>query len=144
METKRIVPAVLLILCLLVLGFAIKGQGSARQYRAAVRAAEAWLHLVDIGAYAESWDVGSKNMQEQTDRAAWARQLQGMRSGLGHVMERHELATEPMDAVSERRDNALLVVHYQTRFAQNDAKIETVTCVRDLDGRWRVMDYEVN
>ncbi len=144
MKMKRIVPGILLVICIVVLGIAISGPGTTRQYRVAVRSAEAWLHLVDMGAYAESWDVASKELKERVDRGGWARRLQRNRSSLGRMLDRQELATEPMDAVAERRDTPLLVIHYQTRYEQTEIKLETVTCVRGLDGRWRVLDYVLN
>lgn len=144
MKMKRILPATLLVICILVLGFAITAPGPASQYRAALREADAWLHLVDMGAYAESWDVASKELQRDVDRARWARRLQRMRTLSGQLLERSELGAEPMEAVAGLEDTRILVIHYRTRYERSNDAVESVTCVRDLDGRWRVRNYALN
>ena len=54
----------------------------------AVKAAEAWLALVDSGDYSKSWDAAAAYFRGAVTKEKWEEMLKGVRPPLGKVLSR--------------------------------------------------------
>jgi len=117
------------------------GGGEARQE--AVDAASAWLLLVDRGEYEASWSEAAGWFRNLVSRDQWVAQAGGVREPLGAVRTRLVRAEQRVTSLPGAPDGDYMVLEFQTEFERKRAAIETVTAMRDTDGRWRVAGYYV-
>lgn len=111
--------------------------------KAAVDAAQEWLALVDQGRYAESWDEASAYFQNAMEKDKWQAALQAVRNPLGKMIERKVKSSRYATSLPGAPDGAYVVIQFQARFENKESAVETVTPMRDQDGRWRVAGYYI-
>ncbi len=141
MKTKMRVLTALGIFCsLLLFQPAVADQAAEQQ---AVHAAEAWLALVDGGAYAESWDTAAAYFKGAVRRDQWEATIRGAREPLGKVLSRRLSSKQYFTSLPGAPDGHYVVIQYQTSFEGKSSAVETVTPMRDNDGKWRVSGYYI-
>lgn len=114
---------------------------SNRNTREAVRAAEVWLELVDMGGYGESWDMASQVLKESASRFMWSRILEGKRTEFGAVDKR---TIREVTLLSEEHGiKGILVVRIECEVISMTCETckEEILCILEPDGQWRVARY---
>ncbi len=111
--------------------------------KAAVSAAERWLAMVDEGKYAESWKKAAAYFRSSITQNQWEQSLQGVRSPLGKRISRKVQSINYKTSLPGAPDGEYVVVQFETSFTNKKSAIETVTPVREKDGRWRVSGYYI-
>ena len=111
--------------------------------RAAQVAAEAWLAVVDSGAYAQSWGDAASFFKGTVDQGRWEAQLNGARTPLGKVLSRTLKAVRYATTLPGAPDGQYVVLQYATAFTNKQGAAETVTPMKDPDGQWRVSGYYI-
>ncbi len=114
---------------------------SNRNTREAVRAAEAWLELVDMGGYGESWDMASQVLKDSASRFVWSRILEGKRTAFGSVDKR---TIREVKLLSEEHGiKGILVVRIECEVLSMTCETckEEILCILESDGQWRVARY---
>ena len=109
----------------------------------ALKAAESWLGLVDVGEYGTSWDESSELFKAAVSKEEWEQALNSARNPLGELVNRTVLATKYATSLPGAPDGEYVVIQFTTRFTNKKSAIETVTPMRDPDGAWRVSGYYV-
>jgi hypothetical protein len=109
----------------------------------ALDAAQAWLAEVDGGAYAKSWDDAAALFQGAMPKEKWEKSLVAVRSPLGAVVARKLRSVSYRKEVPGGPAGDYVVLDYETRFENRPVAVETVTPMREKDGRWRVAGYYV-
>jgi hypothetical protein len=103
-------------------------------------AANAWLLLLDRKDWGTAWDASSSVFRENVPLAAWMDNVPRLRDPFGNFVER-----DAGEAVYKKtlgtRQGDFVTVFFNSKFAKNAAVTETVTTVRESDGRWRVTGY---
>ena len=107
----------------------------------AIVAAEYWLHLVDNGNYAESWEQGATYFKSAIKPADWKQTIKAAREPLGNVISRTILSQQYTTTLPGAPDGKYVVIQYQTSFANKKEAIETITPMMDKDGKWRISGY---
>ena len=108
---------------------------------AAEDAARAWLALTDEGKAQESWAEAASLFRRAVSPEQWAQALDAARAPLG-ALERRELReARPAKELPGAPDGDYVVFQFDAAFAHKRAAVETVTPMRDADGRWRVSGY---
>lgn len=115
----------------------------AAETRPAELAADAWLRGIDAGGYAASWDQAAALFREALPRAAWARQLQGVREPLGALEARKLTSAQVHASLPGVPDGRYVVMEFAAVYARKRSAIETVTVCLEDDGAWRVAGYFV-
>lgn len=110
---------------------------------AAVAAATAWLKLVDARQYGASWDGAARLFRDAVSRRDWERSLSAVRSPLGKLVSRRAFSKRYVESLPGAPDGKYVIIQYESSFENKKAAIETVTPMRDQDGRWRVSGYYV-
>lgn len=111
--------------------------------RPAMRAAEAWLALVDAGRYGESWDEAAALFREAMPRVRWEVAVQQARESAGRLAARKLAAATFSTALPGAPPGEYVVIQYTSRFAALPRAVETVTPMREADGRWKVSGYYI-
>lgn len=110
--------------------------------KAALDIAQTWLALVDQGKYGESWDAAAQMMKGAVKRESWGAMLSAERNKFGGLVSRKLDSEETETSVSGAPDGLYVVLTYKSSFKQKSA-VETVTAMRDEDGKWRVLRYAI-
>ena len=109
----------------------------------AQEAAESWLALVDAGKYSQSWNEAASFFKQKVTAEQWASAVKSAREPLGKLESRklkHYQYTQTMPGAP---DGDYVILQFDTSFANKKAAIETVTPMKDKDGRWRVSGYYI-
>jgi hypothetical protein len=131
--------AILLAIPLLLARAASAGQDEA--VAQARQAAQEWLAIVDGGQYLKSWDEAATLFKSAVSQPNWEQAVRSARGPLGALRSRQLKSATFARALPGAPDGEYVVIQYDTRFENKAAAIETITPMRDRDGRWRVSGY---
>jgi hypothetical protein len=109
--------------------------------KAAVAAAEAWLGMIDEGKYGPSWDEAASLFRTAVPREQWERQLEALRKPMGAKRSREVAGKTYRTSVPGAPDGQYVIIQFRASFENKKSAVETVTPMRDADGKWRVSGY---
>ena len=109
----------------------------------AVKAAEAWLALVDAGKHGESWEQAARLFKTALTTSQWETALGAVRVPLGQCLSRKLESKERVTSLPGGPDGEYVVIRYKTTFEKKKEAVETITPMRDPDGRWRACGYYI-
>jgi hypothetical protein len=118
----------LIIICL-VCTHSIAGEAE----KDALKAAEEWLILIDANEYGLSWDNAEQ----------WEKTLKAVRPAMGDLISRNVKSATYANSLPGAPDGEYVVIQFSTRFTNKKSAIETVTPMKDPDGKWRVSGYYI-
>ncbi len=130
------------VLALVLASFAASGQNVDMENKA-VASAEAWLDLVDGGKYADSWKQASEYFKNAVKLAQWEQSLVAVRKPLGKIISRKLSSKNYMTSLPGAPDGEYVVIQFETSFQNKKSAVETVTPMKEKDGRWRVSGYYI-
>ena len=107
---------------------------------AARAAIEVWLALVDDGQFDKSWDNAAKAVQKAVTKEQWIKVLSNNRPALGKLVSRALKTTRSSTSLPGAPAGQYVVVEYDSAF-EHKKGVETVTCVLDESGQWKVSGY---
>ena len=119
---------------------ACKGKKSAEE-KAAIVAAEKWLALVDGGEYAKSWDEAADYFKKAITKDQWTQTIKGVRPPIGKMISRKVESSTYATSLPGAPDGEYVVIIFNTSFENKKSAIETVTPMKDKDGKWRLSGY---
>jgi hypothetical protein len=111
--------------------------------KAGAEQALTWLHLVDQGRYAESWQQAGAFFREHVTRDQWVGQVKAAREPLGALSGRTLDSASYAEVLPGAPPGTYVVLVYRSSFAKRTAAREQVTVAREKDGAWRVVGYFV-
>lgn len=111
--------------------------------KAAFRAANAWLALVDSGKYSKSWDTAAAYFKAAVTKEQWQASLTAARKPLGKAHYRTLKYKKYTTTLAGAPDGEYVVIQFATSFQNKKSATETVTPMRDKDGKWRVAGYYI-
>lgn len=141
MKTKRHVLVAIGLFCSLVLYQAVEANLAAEKEAAA--AANKWLALVDAGKYAKSWETAATYFKTAVTKDQWQASLTATRKPLGTANYRTLKYKKFTTTLPGAPDGEYVVFQFETWFQNKKSAIETITPMRDKDGKWRVAGYYI-
>ena len=111
------------------------------QTQSAISVAESWLGLVDQRQYAESWNTAAGYFKAFTTQDHWNELVSAVREPLGAVVSRELSLSEYKETLPGAPDGEYVVIQFSTTFEHKKEAIETITPMKDEDGKWRVSGY---
>jgi len=111
--------------------------------KAALDSATKWLSLVDKGDYSKSWERAAVLFRGMIAKAEWETNLSSFRTPLGKVSERKVKSKEYTRTLPNAPEGEYVVILYETTFKNGKTFPETLTCVLDKDGKWKVAGYYI-
>lgn len=109
----------------------------------AFRAANFWLALVDAGNYAKSWEMAAAYFKGAVQEEQWVASMKAIREPLGKTHYRTLKYKKYTTTLPGAPDGEYVVLQFETSFQNKRSAIETVTPMRDKDGKWRVSGYYI-
>lgn len=110
----------------------------------ATAAAEAWLKLVDEGAYPDAYAKSSEKWHERMKEDSFSRLMKGHRGPRGDFQSRSLVSAEKMkgENLGEGKKYEIMTVRFSTEWSKAKG-IEIVNVVEDEDKEWRAFGYTI-
>ncbi|MBP7737556.1 MAG: DUF4019 domain-containing protein [Spirochaetes bacterium] len=102
-----------------------------------------WLQLVDEKEYGRSWDETADFFKRSVPRERWIGLMSSSRKPFGAVLIRALDSRKYVTSLPGAPDGEYVVITYRTKFKNKKDSVETVTPMKDRDGKWRVSGYYV-
>lgn len=118
-------------------------KAAAQSVMAATQAAEQWLAALDAGKYADCWEQSAALMRRAVAKVDLEASLRKVLQPFGKVVSRKLLSTNYTKSLPGAPDGEYVIMQYQTDFDSKKGAVETITPMKDADGRWRVSGYYV-
>ena len=107
----------------------------------AIDSSNRWLSLVDSNDFGKSWENASELFRNSVSKDDWIKALEGIRTPLGRIIKRDIDSKEYRTSLPGAPEGEYVVITYKTEFENKGNSIETVTPMKDKDGKWRVSGY---
>lgn len=104
-------------------------------------AAAGWLTLLDRRDWGTAWESSAATFRKAVPLASWLDGAPKARADFGALQERSPSAVAYKDRLERLPPGDYVTVIFDSKFEQRGEVQETVTTVREPDGRWRVMGY---
>ena len=105
-------------------------------------AAEAFLLLIDLGNYQESWSEASEWLRDHVDADQWAEHAGSYRNPLGIVDSRKLDSIEFHDSLEDMPAGDYAFVIFDSVLADGGSASEMVGLILDDGATWRVIGYQ--
>jgi Protein of unknown function (DUF4019) len=109
----------------------------------AVTTAQNWLSLVDSGQYSESWQTSSEIFRSAINQDQWAQTMTVIRMPLGNLLSRELSSKKYQTTLPGAPDGEYVVIVFKTSFSNKKLAYETITPMKEKDGKWRVSGYYI-
>jgi hypothetical protein len=109
----------------------------------AVKASNEWVEIVDLRKYELSWETSSQLFKNAVSKENWVNTLGSVRTPLGKMISRELETNEYKTSLPGAPDGEYVVIVYKTEFENKSNSFETVTPMKDNDGKWRVSGYYI-
>lgn len=106
----------------------------------ALKAALAWLALVDGSHYDQSWTAAAPAFQAQVTQAQWTDAMTQVRAPLGAVKTRTFASVKYAKTLPGAPDGDYAILQYSTAFTAKPS-VETIVMLKGTDGQWRTDGY---
>jgi hypothetical protein len=130
-------------ICLYAVSVSAQSGEHAKEEKAAIKAAETWLKLVDSGSYDDSWDEAAEFFQTNTTKESWNETLTGLMPQFGQVKSREVIKSRFLTKMPGGPDGEYVMIQFKTTFEKKADAVETVTPQKDEKGNWRVCGYYI-
>ena len=127
----------------IALGASALASGAKDEVADATAAARSWLALSDAGNYDQSWDAAAALFRGAVTKESFVQGLKGVRTPLGAVRSRKVLSATPTHQAPGAPDGDYVIIQFQTAFEKKAHAIETITPMKESDGKWHVSGYYI-
>ena len=118
------------------------GISNAEFEKAGQNAAHAWLLLLDRKDWGTAWDTSSAVFRQNVPLPTWMDNVPKLRDPFGAFVERQPANAVYKKTLAGRPEGDYVTAVFTSKFAKKADVVETVTTVRESDGRWRVTGYQ--
>ncbi len=109
----------------------------------AVKIADSWIKLIDSGNYKKTWKVGSDFFKKSVKEDKWIRMLEAARNPLGKIVKRTLKSKKPFNPFPGGPKGEFIIIEYKSNFEKKKNIIETITPMKDKDGKWKISGYYI-
>jgi hypothetical protein len=110
---------------------------------AAEAAALAWLGLVDAENYAQSCSSAATLFRQKVSESQWQFAASNPRAPLGALQSREVESATLTHTLPGAPDGDYVVIRFASSFEHKANAVETVTPMKDTDGKWHVSGYYI-
>jgi len=121
----------------------VSAKDNSKKEEIALSACDSWLLLMDSEKYGESWNEAAEYFKNAVTKEQWQKSLNAVRKPLGKLITRTVKSKKYYTSLPGAPDGEYVVVQYETSLEKKKNAIETVTAMKDKDGKWRVSGYYI-
>jgi hypothetical protein len=115
---------------------------NAEKEAAGRQAATAWLAQLDQRDWKGAWDGSAAMFRTNVKIDNWMENIPKVRDPLGQFFARSAFESGYLTTIQGQPPGEYVTVLFNSRFSNRQLQ-ETVTTVREADGRWRVTGYGI-
>lgn len=115
---------------------------TADKQAAATAVASAWLQMLDKRDWRNAWQASSQLFRSNVPINAWLEGIPKVREPLGALAERTAAEAVYKTTLEGRPDGEYVTISFIAKYANKPEAEETVTTVREADGKWRVTGFQ--
>lgn len=115
---------------------------TADKQAAATAVASAWLQMLDKRDWRNAWQASSQLFRSTVPINAWLEGIPKVREPLGALAERTAAEAVYKTTLEGRPDGEYVTISFIAKYANKPEAEETVTTVREADGKWRVTGFQ--
>ena len=97
--------------------------------------------LLDRKDWGTAWDASGQVFRQNVPLGTWMDNVPKLRDPFGAFAERQPAEVAYKKTLPGHPDGDYVTANFISRFANKPEVVETVTTVREADGRWRVIGY---
>jgi hypothetical protein len=143
-DERRTVMSKWMLLTILLFSMSFAAvEANEQAEKEAVDEAKAWLALVDQGDYAGSWESAASLFKSAVTKDQWQQTMNMGRKPFGDLISRKVKSATYATSLPGAPDGEYVVIQFQTSFQNKKSGVETVTPMKDKDGRWHVSGYYI-
>jgi len=128
---------------MLVMSFSLYGAPADASKSISKESAEKWLSLVDSGKYWETWNQAAPGLHDLATAEEWENILKVSRDPMGSVKERKLIDQREAENPKWLPPGDYMILFYQSDFEHRSSVKELLTLVKENDGVWRVLTYQI-
>ncbi len=132
-----------LALTVFVSGISFAVDDQTAKEKTALTAAQAWLKLIDTEKYDASWQGTAEFFRQKVTREQWIQMMDTGRKGLGVPKTRTKVSSWFRTSMPGAPDGEYFAFQFESTFSNKKTYIETVTPMKEKDGKWRVIGYYI-
>ncbi len=118
-------------------------QSSESEKEPVIKAANAWLALVDAEKYDESWKQAAALFRGQVEQNSWVDSLQKFRNPMGALISRDFPRVDFTKTLRGAPDGEYVIIHTKAAFKNKEPVTERITLVKEADG-WKVSAFALH
>lgn len=103
--------------------------------------AQGWLVLLDRRDWGTAWEASSALFRKNVPLGNWMDAIPKVREPFGALVDRQPLQAVYKTSLPGHPDGDYVTVFFTSKFDKKADVQETVTTMREIDGRWRVTGY---
>lgn len=126
-----------------LLAFRTAGKDFMMKKKAALKAAETWLELLDSAKFADTWKTADDYFKKRVKEAKWVGQMPRLSAKFGKLISRKLISANFTDKLPALPDRSAFVLRYASSFEKKPQAVETVVPIIGSDGIWRVSGYYI-
>jgi hypothetical protein len=101
------------------------------------------LATPDDGKYEDSWKATSSYFRNAVTKEQWINSMNAYRKPLGKIITRKVESEHYTTSLPGAPDGEYVVIQCKTSFTNKRSATETITPMKDKDGKWRVSGYYI-
>lgn len=109
----------------------------------AIESSQQWLKSIDSSNYELSWETSSELFKKSITKENWVKALDDLRMPLGKIISRELQTKEYKTTLPGAPVGEYVVIIYKTQFENKDNSYETITPMKEKDGKWAVSGYYI-
>ncbi len=130
-------------ICASVLFFPAVVNSSITDKTEALEVSGRFLTEITSGNYEVSWLQSSEILKRLKPLEIFIHQQQNNKFLFGEVVDRSDFIIKERTSMALLPDGQYLLLVYKTEFEKKKSALELLTILKEADGVWRVVDYEV-
>ncbi len=131
-----------LVLMLILVPLTLAGTAWAQSQQEGDQVCQAWLALIDKGAYGEAYKASAPFMQEQVPAQRWLEIMKQAVAKTGKAVGRKLLLVKPLASLPGAPPGKYLGLLYYPNFKGLPLAVEQVVLM-SVDGAWKVVGYRI-
>jgi tetratricopeptide (TPR) repeat protein len=120
-----------------------KAAAARAESKIALAAAEKWLEALDADKYGQTWDLSAELFRKGISKEKWTAKIDTLMGPMGKFKSRKRTDADYRTSLPGSPVGQYVVFTFKTVYAKKPAAIETVTSMKDKDGKWRVSGYYI-
>ncbi len=119
----------------------VSKDNNSQSEKEAIAAAQNWLSLIDNEEYEKSWDASAKIFQNAITKENWVSTVKNVRLNTGKFLNRDIVSSNFTTSLHGMLEGKYVVIQFSATFKNKKSSIETITPIKEDDGKWRVLGY---